>query len=94
MEKIKYEYDEVYTVADFARIFKFSESAVRALIRQKKINAIKIGSRYRIPRKTFDQFFSQANLRYEDVVDECYGMWEGRQDIKDGLNYVKALRSR
>lgn len=94
MDNAIYEYDEVFTVSDFARVFKLSESAVRSLIRQKKIGAIKIGGRYRIPRKTIDRFFSQANLVYEEVMDDCFGMWEKRDDIKDGVEYVRKARGR
>lgn len=94
MNALVHEYDEVFTVSDFARIFKLSDSAVRSMIRQKKINAVKIGGRYRIPKRIVDRFFAQAELRYEDVLDECYGMWEERTDIKDGVEYVREARSK
>jgi excisionase family DNA binding protein len=94
MNKLAYEYEEVFTVSDFARLFKLSESAVRTLIRQKKINAIKVGGSYRIPRRIVDNFFSQAELKYEDVLEECFGMWEDRTDIPDGAEYVRTLRDK
>ncbi len=88
----EFEYEEVFTVSDFARIFKLSENSVRTLIRQKRLNAIKIGGRYRITRKTIDCLFSQSEAPYQETLDTCYGMWEKRDDIKDGMDYVNALR--
>ncbi|MFH0801099.1 MAG: helix-turn-helix domain-containing protein [bacterium] len=94
MKNLAAEYEEVFTVSEFARLFKLSASAVRTLIRQRQINAIKIGGSYRIPRQIVDNFFSQANLKYEDVLEESFGMWEDRKDIPDGVEYVRKLRDK
>ena len=43
-------YPEVYTVEEFAKVFKLSPEAVRTLIRKGEIPAIRIGKQYRIAR--------------------------------------------
>lgn len=53
-------YPEVYTVAEFAKVFKVSPEAVRGLIRQGEIPAIRIGKQYRIPENVVSWLFSQA----------------------------------
>jgi excisionase family DNA binding protein len=53
-------YPEVYTVEEFAKIFKLSPEAVRNLIRQGEILAIRIGKQYRIPQNVVDRYFAQA----------------------------------
>lgn len=92
-------YEGVFTVADFAEIFRISESAVRTLIRKGKLQAIKIGGQYRIPKSIVDSFFEKIKCdgfkeEQKDPVDKCFGMWEDREDIKDGVEYVNRIRSR
>ena len=42
--------DQPYTIAEFARTAKISESSARKLIRQKAISVVKLGRLVRIPR--------------------------------------------
>lgn len=79
-------YPEVYTVAEFAKVFKVSPEAVRGLIRQGEIPAIRIGKQYRIPENVVSWLFSQATA----AEARGFAMW--RQKPVDSLKYVKALR--
>ena len=53
-------YPEVYTVEEFAQMFKLSAEVVRNLIRRGEIAAIRIGKQYRIPQPVVDRYFAQA----------------------------------
>jgi excisionase family DNA binding protein len=92
------DYEGVFTVMDFAEIFRISESAVRTLIRKGKLQAIKIGGQYRIPKSIVDSFFDKIKRdNYEeerkDAIDKCFGMWADREDIGDGVEYVNRIRA-
>ena len=81
-------YPEVYTVEEFAKLFKLSPEAVRILIRKGEIPAIRIGKQYRIPQDVVDRYFAQA-LPPEE---RGFGMW--RQKPVASLTYVNRLRDR
>ena len=81
-------YPEVYTVEEFAQVFKLSAEAVRSLIRQGEIAAIRIGKQYRIPQPVIDRYFAQA-LPPED---RGFGMWKKKS--VSSLTYVNKLRDR
>ncbi len=76
----------VYTVEEFAGIFRLSPEAVRSLIRRGEISAIRIGRQYRIPRQVVARLFAQAT----SPEKRGFGMWKGKS-IK-GVRYVNALR--
>jgi excisionase family DNA binding protein len=77
---------EVYTVAEFARIFKISGDRVRTLIRKGDIPAIRIGNQQRIPQAVVDHFFAQATTPQQ----RGFGMW--RKKRLPSLAYVNKLR--
>src|SRR5215475_15005935 len=81
-------YPEVYTVEEFAKVFKLSPEAVRTLIRAREIPAIRIGKQYRILQDVVDHYFAQA-LPPEE---RGFGMWR-RQPVSS-LAYVNKLRSK
>ncbi|MBI3000920.1 MAG: helix-turn-helix domain-containing protein [Deltaproteobacteria bacterium] len=81
-------YPEVYTVEEFAKIFKLSPEAVRTLIRKGEISAIRIGKQYRIPQIVVDRYFAQAISPEE----RGFGMW--KQNRIPSLSYVNKLRGR
>ena len=81
-------YPEVYTVEEFAQVFKLSTEAVRSLIRQGEIAAIRIGKQYCIPQPVIDRYFAQA-LPPED---RGFGMWQKKP--VSSLTYVNKLRDR
>jgi len=81
-------YPDVYTVEEFAKIFKLSPEAVRALIREGEIPAIHIGKQYRIAQDVVDRYFAQA-LPPEE---RGFGMWKRRP--VPSLTYVNKLRDR
>jgi len=81
-------YSEVYTVEEFAKIFKLSPEAVRNLIRSGEISAIRIGKQYRIPQIVIDRYFAQA-LSPEE---RGFGMW--KRNRIPSLTYVNKLRAR
>jgi excisionase family DNA binding protein len=77
---------EVYTVAEFAKIFKISGARARRLIRKGDIPAIRIGNQQRIPQAVVDHFFAQATTPHQ----RGFGMW--RKTRLPSLNYVNKLR--
>jgi excisionase family DNA binding protein len=81
-------YPEVYTVEEFAKLFKLAPEAVRNLIRQGEISAIRIGTHYRIPQDVVDRYFAQI-LPPEE---RGFGMW--RRKPVPSLTYVNRLRTR
>lgn len=81
-------YPSVYSVEEFAKIFKLSPEAVRNLIRQGEIPAIRIGKQYRITQDVVDRYFAQA-LPPEE---RGFGTW--RQKPVESLTYVNKLRER
>ena len=81
-------YPEVYTVEEFAKMFKLSPEAVRTLIRNGEILAIHIGKQYRIPQDVVDRYFAQA-LPPEE---RGFGMW--RRKPVASLAYVNKLRDK
>lgn len=76
----------VYTVEEFAGIFRLSPEAVRGLIRRGEISAIRIGRQYRIPRQVVARLFAEA----ASPAERGFGMWKGKS-IKS-VKYVNALR--
>ncbi len=78
----------MYTVEEFARLFKLSPEAVRTLIRKGEIPAIRIGKQYRIPQDVVDRYFAQT----PPPEARGFGMW--RQKPVASLTYVNKLRDR
>ena len=85
-EAIKY--PEVYTVGEFAKIFKVSAEAIRNLIRKGEIPAIKIGKQYRIPKTVVEHYFAQGATPEE----LGFGIW--KEKPIDSLKYVNDLRDK
>lgn len=81
-------YPEVYTVEEFAQMFKLSAEVVRNLIRRGEIAAIRIGKQYRIPQPVVDRYFAQALPPQE----RGFGMW--KEKPVSSLSYVNRLRER
>ncbi|MFN3476670.1 MAG: helix-turn-helix domain-containing protein [Candidatus Methylomirabilales bacterium] len=81
-------YPNVYTVEEFAKVFKLSPEAVRNLIRKGEIPAIRIGKQYRIPQDVVDHYFAQAIPPEE----RGFGMW--KQKPVASLTYVNKRRDR
>ena len=79
-------YSAVYTVEEFAKIFKLSRQSVRSLIRTGEIPAIRIGKQHRIPQTVVDHYFVQATSPQE----RGFGMW--KKNRVPSLTYVNKLR--
>lgn len=79
-------FPNVYSVEEFAKMFKLSAEVVRKLIRQGEIPAIRIGKQYRIPQHVIDRYLAQA-LPPEE---RGFGMW-GSRPVKT-LAYLNRLR--
>lgn len=47
---------DVYTTEEIADMLKMTPGGIRALIRNKKLPAIKVGSEYRIIKEDFEQW--------------------------------------
>ena len=76
----------VYTVDEFAAIFRLSPEAVRSLIRRGEISAIRIGRQNRIPRQVVARLFAQA----ASPEERGFGIWKGKPI--NSIRYVNALR--
>ena len=76
----------VYTVEEFAAVFRLSPEAVRSLIRRGEISAIRIGRQYRIPRQVVARLFAQA----VSPEERGFGIWKGKPI--NSIRYVNALR--
>ena len=50
-----------YTVEDLQNILSVSRSSVYALLKKEEFRWIRIGSQYRIPRKSFDRWLEQQD---------------------------------
>lgn len=48
--------DEVYTIAETAKLLKVSEETVRRLIANGDLEARRVGRQYRITRETIDKY--------------------------------------
>jgi excisionase family DNA binding protein len=81
-------YSAVYTLVEFAKIFKLSLQSVRALIRTGEIPAIRIGKQHRIPQTVVDHYFAQAT----SPTERGFGMW--KKNRVQSLPYVNKLRNR
>lgn len=81
-------YPEVYTVEEFAKIFKLSPEAVRTLIRKGEILAIRLGKQYRIPQDVVDRYFAQTSPSEE----RGFAMWQ--QKPVASLAHVNKVRAR
>ncbi|MBI5167003.1 MAG: helix-turn-helix domain-containing protein [candidate division NC10 bacterium] len=81
-------YPEIYTVEEFAKIFKLSPEAVRSLIRKGDIPAIRIGKQYRIPQNVVDRYFAQA----ASPEELGFGMWKDRP--VNSLEYINKVRNK
>jgi excisionase family DNA binding protein len=79
-------YSAVYTVEEFAKIFKLSPQSVRILIRTGEIPAIRIGKQHRIPQAVVDHSFAQATSPKE----RGFAMW--KKSRVPSLTYVNKLR--
>ncbi len=79
-------YPNVYTVEEFAKVFKLSSEAVRTLIHKGEIPAIRIGKQYRIPQSVVDRFFAQA----VPPEERGFGMWKPKP--VESLSYVNKMR--
>src|SRR5262245_41958096 len=79
-------YSVVYTVEEFAKIFKLSRQSVRTLIRTGEIPAIHIGKQHRIPQAVVDHYFAQATSPQE----RGFGMWQ-KNRVRN-VTYVNKLR--
>ena len=79
---------QVYTVEEFAKMFRLSPEAVRSLIRKGEIPAIRIGRQYRIPQGVVDRYLAQATSPEERGL----GMWKERPVAS--LTSVNKLRDR
>ena len=80
-------YTEVYTVEEFAKIFKLSRDVVLTLIRKGEIPAICFGNQQRIPRAVVDHYFAQATTPRQ----RGFGMWRNNPV---SLAYINKLRDR
>jgi excisionase family DNA binding protein len=52
--------EEVYTIAEAAKILKVSEETIRRLIASGELQARRVGRQYRITREALDQFLGRS----------------------------------
>jgi excisionase family DNA binding protein len=53
--------DKVYTVREFAKVMKISESYAYLLVRKGKVRSVKFGDRYLVPARVIDQILAGDN---------------------------------
>jgi excisionase family DNA binding protein len=85
-------YEPVYRIDQVARIFKLTPRAVRTLIRNGDLPAIRLGRYYRIPKSAIDDLFASAVKTDWSPEDLGFGIWKAR--IRDSVSYVNRLRAR
>lgn len=85
-------YEPVYRIDQVARIFKLTPRAVRTLIRNGDLPAIRLGKHYRIPQSVIDGLFASAVKTDWSPEDLGFGIWKTR--LRDSVSYVNRLRAR
>lgn len=83
---------QLWTVREVAEILRLSVGAVRNLIVQREIPALRLGKQYRIPKYVIDNLLSP--LLGESVESLGFGLWQGRSETKDSARYVRKIRKR
>lgn len=83
---------EVYTVEEVATIFRLPAAAIRRLIRQGELPAIRLGRTYRVPRHVVDQFIDVPAVSY-GLEDLGFGMWRNHTALEDAVDYVNTHRA-
>ena len=84
--------EQVYTVAEVARIFRLSASAVRRLIRRGEIPAIHLGRTWHIPKSVVDALFAQPLLTTFTPQDIGFGSWRDWDESTDSVTLVNQMR--
>ena len=87
-------YDSVYKVDEVARIFRLTPRAVRSLIRDGYLPAIRLGNHYRIPKTVIDGLFAKSVKKDFTPEDLGLGIWKARRDTRDSVAYVNQIRAR
>jgi excisionase family DNA binding protein len=88
----RFTYEPVYPIEQVARIFKLTPRAVRTLIRNGDLPAIRLGKHYRIPKSVIDNLFASAVKTDWTPEDLGFGIWKAK--IRDSVSYVNRLRAR
>jgi excisionase family DNA binding protein len=81
---------QLLTVREVAKILRLSVGAVRNLIVQKEIPALRLGKQYRIPKYVIDNLLTP--LLGESVESLGFGIW--RSETEDSARYVRKIRKR
>ncbi len=87
-------YDSVYSINEVARIFKLTPRAVRALIREGNLPAIRLGQHYRVPKSVVDAFFTQPLKTHFAPEDLGFGLWKSHRNALDSVTRVNRIRKR
>lgn len=80
---------QLLTVREVAEILRLSVGAVRNLIVQQEIPALRLGKQYRIPKYVIDNLLSP--LLGESAESLGFGIWQGRED---SARHVRKIRQR
>lgn len=85
-------YDAVYSINEVARIFRLTPRAVRALIRDGELPAIRLGQDYRVPKPVIDAFF--ANPLKSNFTPADLGFGAFKRGKLDSVAQVNRMRQR
>lgn len=85
-------YDSVYDVNEVARIFRLTPRAIRTLIHDGELPAIRLGRHYRVPKPIIDAFFAQPLKT--TFVPEDLGFGVRKRGKADSVTQVNRLRAR
>lgn len=83
---------QLLTVREVAQMLRLSVGAVRNLIVQKEIPALRLGKQYRIPKYVIDNLLSP--FLGENREGLGFGMWSGSSETRDSVKYVRKIRKR
>ncbi len=79
----------LFTVDEVAKIFRLTQAAIRRMIRDKEIPAIKLGKEYRIPQQVVQNILNpltQANL-----TTAGFGVFKGKK-LPSAEEFVRQIR--
>lgn len=91
MDAALLKYPSLLTVDEFAQIFKLTQAAIRRMIRDKEIPAIKIGKEYRISEQVVHNLLNP--LSENNLEHAGFGLWKNKNNPK-GETWVSEHRKK
>lgn len=83
-------YESLFTIREVAAIFKLSPAAVRHLIQNGELEAIRIGKQFRVPQSVVDRYFSPFP---SSRPLPGFGLFKGKKMPK-GITFENKIRQK